>query len=139
MISRRGLTAIVPSVFLSLPATLANPAPEPALGVLTRAYEVHLNSMSAYVGLSVFEGESISTEAEGRIGVRVGSVMLAFSGSSNLTLHRSAGGAHVDMGSGWLYFSSPANSTLEVHPTKRYCVRQKTSLRRLRFTFLRNR
>jgi hypothetical protein len=115
MLTLRGLVAILLSVLLSLPATFGSPVPEPALGVLTRAYEAHLNSMPAFVGLSVFEGESISTEEEGKLGVRIGNVMLALSGNSSATLHRSTGGAHVDLGSGWLYFSSPANSSVEVH------------------------
>jgi hypothetical protein len=115
MFSPRGLLAALLCILISLPAAFATPTPEPALGVLTRASDAYLNAMPAFVGLSVFEGESVSTEAEGKLGVRIGSVMLALSANSSATLHRIAGGTHVDMESGWLYFSSPANSSVEVH------------------------
>ena len=91
------------------------PAPELALGVLTRASDAHLNALPAFVGLSVFEDENVSTEVEGKLGVRIGSVILALSGNSSATLHRISGGTHVDLDSGWLYFSSPANSSVEIH------------------------
>jgi hypothetical protein len=67
------------------------------------------------VGLSVFEGESNFAEVEGKLGVRIGSVALALSGNSSATLHRMSGGTHVELESEWSYFSSPANSSLEVH------------------------
>jgi hypothetical protein len=63
----------------------------------------------------VFEGESISTEVEGKLGVPIGSAVLALSGNSSATLHRISGGTHVDLESGRLYFSSPANSSVAVH------------------------
>ena len=80
------------------------PAPELALGVLTRASDAHLNALPAFVGLSVFEDENISTEVEGKLGVRIGNAMLALSGNSSVTLHRIIGGTHVDLDPGWLYF-----------------------------------
>ena len=71
--------------------------------------------LPAFVGRSVFEGESISAEEEGKLGVRIGSVALALSGNSSATSHRMSGGTHVDMESGWSYFSSRATSSLQVH------------------------
>ena len=115
MFSPRSLLAAILCMLIFFPAVSATPAPELALGVLTRAFEARLNALPAFVGLSVFEGESISTDLEGRLGVRIGNVMLAFSGSSGATLHRISGGTHIDLESGWLYFSSPANSCVEIH------------------------
>lgn len=111
----RGLVAALLSFLLSLPAASGNATPDPPVGVLTRAYEAHLNEMPAFAGLSVFEGERLSTESQGKLGVRIGNEVFAFSGNSSATLHRIAGGAHVDMSAGWLFFSSPADSTMEVH------------------------
>ncbi|HEY1469321.1 MAG TPA: hypothetical protein VGF61_09765, partial [Candidatus Acidoferrum sp.] len=115
MFSPRGLLTALLCILISLPTAFATPTPEPVVGVLTRAFNAHLNALPAFVGLSVFEGESISTETEGKLGVRIGSIMLALSGNSSATLHRISGGTHVDMESGWLYFSSPADSSVEVH------------------------
>jgi hypothetical protein len=113
MFSPRGLLAALLYILISLPSAFATPAPAAALGVMPRASGAHLNAMPAFVGLSVFEGESISTEVALK-GVRIGSVMLALSGNRSATLHRISGGTHVDMESAWLYFSSPANSSVEV-------------------------
>lgn len=115
MFSPRRLLAALLCILISLPTAFATPAPEPVLGVLTRAFDAHLNALPAFVGLSVFEGETISTEMEGKLGVRIGTVMLAFLGNSSATLHRISGGTHVDLDSGSLYFSSPADSSVEVH------------------------
>ena len=41
--------------------------------------------------------------------------MSALSGNSSATLHRISGGTHVDLESGRLHFSSPANSSVAVH------------------------
>jgi hypothetical protein len=127
MFSPRTLLAALLCALISSPTALAMPAPELALGVLTRASDAHLNALPAFVGLSVIEDENISTEVEGKLGVRIGSVMLALSGNSSATLHRISGGTHVDLESGWLYFSSPANSCeaalhLPCHqPRSRFC------------------
>ncbi len=115
MFSPRTLLAALLCALISSPTALALPAPELALGVLTRASDAHLNALPAFVGLSVFEDENISTEVDGKLGVRIGSAMLALSGNSGATLHRISGGTHVDLESGWLYFSSPANSCVEIH------------------------
>jgi hypothetical protein len=115
MFSARGLLAALLFLSISLPTALAVPAPELALGVLTRASDAHLNALPAFPGLSVFEDENISTEVEGKLGVRIGNVMLALLGNTSATLHRINSGTHVDMESGWLYFSSPADSCVEIH------------------------
>ena len=115
MRSLRGLLAAFLCILITFPTAFGAPAPGPVLGVLTRASDADLNALPAFVGLSVFKGKSISTEVEGKLGVRIGSAMLALSGNRSATLHPISGGTHVDMESGWLYFSSPANSSVEVH------------------------
>ncbi len=74
-----------------------------------------MNSAEAYPGLSVFEGESLSTATDGKLGVRVGSGTLALSQGAQATLQRMEKGTHVDMMGGVLFFSSPQNSMIEVH------------------------
>ncbi len=57
--SPRSLLATLVSLSHWLPAAFGAPTADTALGVLTRAYEVPLNSMPAFAfaGLSVFEGK----------------------------------------------------------------------------------
>jgi hypothetical protein len=88
MCSLRGLLAAFLCILISFPTAIGTPTPEPVLGVLTRASDVHLNALPAFVGQSVFEGESISTEVQGKLGVPIGSAVLALSGNSSATLHR---------------------------------------------------
>ena len=114
MCSARSLLAASLCILISFPAAFGAPAPEP-LGRANASVRRSPERLPAFVGLSVFEGESISAEVEGKLGVRIGSVALALWGNSSATLHRMSGGTHVDMESGWSYFSSPANSSLEVH------------------------
>src|SRR6266481_1302472 len=42
------------------------------LGILTMAYGAHLNASAAFAGVSVFDGESVSTEPEGKLSRRIG-------------------------------------------------------------------
>jgi len=71
--------------------------------------------MPAFPGLSVFSDERLSTEASGKLGLRVGGTALTLSGNTTSTLHRINGGLHVDMTSGSLFFASPENAIVEVH------------------------
>jgi len=41
------------------------------------AYAAHLNASGAFAGLSVFDGEHLSTDPNGKIGVRVGTSVIA--------------------------------------------------------------
>ena len=86
MCSLRGLLAAFLCILISFPTATATPTPEPVLGVLARASDAHLNALPAFVGRSVFEGESISTEVEAKLGVPIGSAMLALSGNGSATL-----------------------------------------------------
>lgn len=113
MCSPRAWLAAFLCILISFPTAIATPTPD---GVLTRASDAHLTALPAFVGRSVFEGESIATEVEGKLGVPIGSAVSALSGNGSATLHRISGGTHVDLESGRLYFSSPANSSVAVHP-----------------------
>jgi hypothetical protein len=97
---------------LSLRVYAASEAP---MGILTRASGAQLNSAEAYPGLSVFEGESLCTAADGKLGVRVGAVTPALSQGAQATLQKIAKGTHVDMEGGALFFASPQDAWVEVH------------------------
>lgn len=87
---------VVPLVLYPLlPAAAAHPA----IGILTLTTHAHLVEAAAFSGLSVFEGERLSTEAEGRLSIR-------------LPL---ADTLHVDMSVGSRRFSAAQNEAIEVH------------------------
>jgi hypothetical protein len=115
MLSFRGLVAMLLILSLCDPLVLGKPGADPPLGILTRAYAAHLNDLPAFPGLSVFDDERLSTEASGKLGLRVGGTALTLSSNTASTLHRINGGLHVDMTSGSLFFASPENAIVEVH------------------------
>ena len=85
------------------------------LGILTLAYGAHLNASDAFAGLSVFEGESLSTDAEGKLCARVGGSVITLIEQSAATLQRSGGRAHIDLDAGSVYVWSAESNPLEVH------------------------
>jgi hypothetical protein len=85
------------------------------LGILTLAYGAHLNASDAFAGLSVFDGESLSTDAEGKVSARVGGSVITLTGQSAASLQRSGDGAHIDLEAGAVYVWSAESNPLEVH------------------------
>ena len=85
------------------------------LGILTLAYGAHLNASDAFAGLSVFEGESLSTDAEGKLSARIGGSVITLVEQSAATLQSNGDGAHVDLEAGSAYLWSAESNPLEVH------------------------
>jgi hypothetical protein len=86
------------------------------LGILTLAYGAHLNASDAFAGLSVFGGERVSTDATGKIAVRISASVLTLSEENGATLQRAGDGAHLDLDAGSVYVWSAESNPLEVHP-----------------------
>jgi len=85
------------------------------LGILTLAYGAHLNASDAFAGLSVFDGESLSTDAEGKLSARIGGSIITLVKQSAASLQRSGDGAHIDLDAGSIYVWSAERNPLEVH------------------------
>ena len=124
---RRAL-ALLLGGFLCLYPSLCGAGSKAPLGILTQAYDAHLNEAAAFPGLSVFEGEDLSTEPEGRLGVRVGRTIVLLAGSSSATLHGIDNGAHVDLTAGTVSFSSPENGIVEIHAEDAFLRPEKNQL-----------
>src|SRR5882762_4281389 len=62
------------------------------LGILTMAYGAHLNASAAFAGVSVFDGESVSTEPEGKLSMRIGGSVITLAEQSAATLQRRGDG-----------------------------------------------
>lgn len=84
------------------------------LGILTLAYGTHLNTSDAFAGLSVFDGESLSTDAEGKMSARIGGSVITLIERSAATLQRNGDGAHIDLEAGSAYLWSAESNPLEV-------------------------
>ncbi|HKM68343.1 MAG TPA: hypothetical protein VJX70_14325 [Candidatus Acidoferrum sp.] len=96
----RGVLAFSLSVFLCFLNLPLRAAGKP-LGILTLAYGAHLNASDAFAGLSVFDGERVSTDSEGKLGVRIGGSVVSLGEQSSAALRCSA------MGTGRMWIWSP--------------------------------
>src|SRR5260370_25827241 len=85
------------------------------LGILTLAYGAHLNASDAFAGLSVFDGERMSTDPNGKLALRIGRSVITLAERSAATLQRSGDGAHVDVDQGSVYLWSAESNPLEAH------------------------
>ena len=115
MFSPRAFPSFALCISLRTYMTPCIAGPNLPLGILTQASAAHLNEADAFAGLSVYEGEQVSTEKQGRLGIKIGAAMLAFGEESRATIHGIRAGAHVDLDSGTLFFTSPENAVVEVH------------------------
>jgi len=136
MFSLRSALALLLCASLCLYPSLCGAGPKAPLGILTLAYDAHLNEAAAFPGLSVFEGEDVSTEAEGRLGVRVGRATVLLAGSSGASLHGIDSGAHVDLTAGTVSFSSPENGIVEIHAEEAFLRPEKNQLTQAEVTIL---
>ena len=111
----RPCLAVVLSFALFDFAPPATSSPAPPLGILTQAYQAHLDKPLAFPGLSIFEGEGLSTDREGRISARVGHSTLDLSGNTEATIFHITDGIHVDLTRGAVYFTSGLAEAAEIH------------------------
>jgi hypothetical protein len=107
--------AWIVSYFLVFPSIAYTSPGYPPIGVLTVAAHAHLEEATAFPGLSVFEGERLSTEEEGRLGIRVGRSALTLGESTEVELISVSGNVHIDMSAGSVRFFAAQNEGLEVH------------------------
>src|ERR1700739_689153 len=114
MYALRGVLALSLCVSLCVHNFSAYAGGKP-LGILTMAYGAHLNASSAFAGLSVFEGESVSTDPDGKLTLRVGGSVITLAERSAATLQRIGDGAHVDVDAGCVYLWSVESNPLEAH------------------------
>jgi hypothetical protein len=85
------------------------------LGILTQAQQAHVDEALAFPGLSVFEGEQLTTDLQGRIAVRVGHSVLTLGGNTSATMFHITDGVHVDVTAGSVYFNGAPGELGEMH------------------------
>jgi hypothetical protein len=137
MFHLRGALSILPCLSLCFYPLLCGAGAKEPLGILTQAYAAYLNEAAASPGLSVFDGEDVSTESGGRLSVRVGPATVLLAGSSSATLHGIDLGAHVDLHAGTVAFLSPENGIVEVHAEEAFLRPEKNQLTQAEVTILR--
>ncbi len=121
---------------LCLYPSLGGPPGKEPLGILTQALDAHLNEAAASPGLSVFDGEDVSTEAGGMLSLRVGPITLALGDSSGATLHGIDRRTHVDLNAGTVGFLPPENGIVEIHAEEAFLRPAKNELTQAEVTIL---
>jgi hypothetical protein len=132
----RGALLLLPCLSLCLYPLLCGAGTKEPLGILTQAYEAHLNEAAASPGLSFFDGEDVSTEPDGRLSVRVGPATVLLAGSSSATLHGIDLGTHVDLNAGTVAFLSPENGIVEIHAEEAFLRPEKNQVTKAEVTIL---
>ncbi len=106
------LTLVVSLNFFAVPSMFAGRS---AVAILTLATHARLNDAEAFPGLSVYEGERLSTEVAGRLGVHAGRAVLMLGANTEIELIPLESTVHVDMCAGSLHFAAAESDAVEIH------------------------
>jgi len=93
------------------PAGTSNLLP---LGVVTQASGAHFNAAKVSAGATIYEGDRLSTEAEGALQFRGSATQLYLPGSSGVTLHGLPTGAQAQLETGTVVFSTAKAGAMEI-------------------------
>jgi hypothetical protein len=101
--------------FLLAGASLAaRPAGIVPLGVVTQSSGGHFNASKVTSGATVYDGDLLSTEAEGALQVRSGAALLFLPGLSGITVHGILNGTQAQLRMGTVVFSTAKAAAMEV-------------------------
>jgi hypothetical protein len=114
--ARRALATML--VFLlagvPLPAKSAGTPNLLPLGVVTQASGAHFNAAKVSAGATIYDGDGLSTEADGALQFRAPAALLYLPGTSGVTLHRLANGAQAQLQAGTVVFSTAKSAAMEI-------------------------
>ena len=113
---RRTLATILAFLLAGIPAparSAANPNLLP-VGTVTQASRAHFNTASVTAGATIYEGDGLSTEAEGALQFRSFGALLYLPGDSNIILHGLANGTRAQLQNGTAIFSTARAAGMEL-------------------------
>jgi hypothetical protein len=114
--SRRALATML--VFL----LVGNPVPTRSaatpnllpLGTVTQASRAHFNSASVTAGATIYDGDGLSTDAEGALQFRGPAALFYLPGASGVTLHGLPSGTQARLQTGSVVFSTASAAGMEI-------------------------
>ncbi len=98
-------------------ASASNSAHVDALGVIMQAKEARISTSPVSAGSSVYDGDRLSTEANGSLSLRAGAATVFLAADTCATFRNlpdSKNGAAADLAAGTLVFSVPQNATIQI-------------------------
>ena len=99
---------------IPLPAGLAGTPNVLPLGVVTQASGAHFKAAKISAGATIYDGDGLSTEAEGTLQFRGSAAVFYLPGSSGVTLHGLPMGTQAQLQTGTVVFSTAKAVAMEV-------------------------
>jgi hypothetical protein len=90
-----------------VPAHVHAQAANPALGVVVKSSAAHIGNAAASDGATVYSGDSLSTDDNGAIQVRVGTLSFELQSNSAAHIYRAPYGAIVELDRGSAIYNTP--------------------------------
>jgi hypothetical protein len=112
-LSRSCLVAILIAGLLNIPAYAADEKP---LGLVTQAENAQIGNAKVAIGTTIFAGDTLATDAGGRLRLNFGASQLYLLSASSATLARNANLniVHAVVSGGTVGFSSTGNNQIEL-------------------------
>ncbi|HEX4545710.1 MAG TPA: hypothetical protein VH110_05075 [Candidatus Acidoferrum sp.] len=111
---RSRILATMLAVLLAGASLPARPAGMVPLGVVTQSSGEHFNASKVTPGATVYDGDVLSTEAEGALQLRSGAALLYLPGQSGITVHGIPSGTQAQLRMGTVVFSTAKAGAMEV-------------------------
>jgi hypothetical protein len=113
---RRALATMLVFLLAGIPLP-ARPASTPnliPLGIVTQASGAHFNAAKISAGATIYDGDGLSTDAEGALQFRGPAALIYLPGSSGVTLHGLPNGTQAKLQVGTVVFSTARAGGLEI-------------------------
>ena len=113
---RRVLTMILVLLLtgIALPARPSGSPNLPPIGTVTQASGAHFNVATVSAGATVYDGDGLSTEAEGALQFSGSATAVYLPGASSVTLHRLPSGLQAQLHNGTVVFSTARATAMEI-------------------------
>lgn len=110
----RSLLAVILVLSLLSFSSPAAPPPAKALGQILQADRAHLGQAVATPGVAIFDGDTLSTEDQGKLHARTGAAQLYLLANSHVSLNAAGQGATATLLRGTVIFSASTSQALEL-------------------------
>jgi hypothetical protein len=120
-------TFLVGLLTVSLTVAPVVAAPSRSLGVVIQAERARLGAGPAIEGATIFNGDTLATDATGNVRVRLGSAQLYLKANSTALLLDTPDGVRAELRSGTAVFSSAGEGPIELRASEAR-IRPRTSL-----------
>jgi len=109
---RRRILAKTLAILLS---GISLPGQTAPLGVISQSVGAHINNSSASVGTTIYDGDRLSTEANGSLTLRSGAVQLILAESSTVLVNQDEKGIRAMLQRGMVAFKVEAGGALRLN------------------------